>query len=77
MVTCLCVFIRREITLQIFFYFKNKRGDFMKKKQDRRTRENRRESSEGTMEEYIKYFIPKDEEQRKEKDRRKADPDTK
>jgi hypothetical protein len=48
----------------------------MKKKEDNRITKDRRESSDERSEEFIKYFIPQEEEKRDGKDRRKSKPDS-
>jgi hypothetical protein len=48
----------------------------MKKNEDNRVTKDRRESSNERSEEFIKYFIPQEEEKRGGKDRRKSNPDS-
>ena len=43
---------------------------------DKRTTEDRRESSDEMSEKFIKYFIPQEKENRTDKDRRKSEPDS-
>lgn len=43
----------------------------MKQNEDRRTKKDRRESSDDRSEKFIKYFIPEEKEKRSGKDRRK------
>lgn len=47
----------------------------MEQNKDRRTRKNRRESSNERSEKYLKYFIPEKDEKRIRNDRRQADLD--
>ncbi len=47
----------------------------MKKNDDKRSGKSRRDSKDIRSEQFIKYFIPEDKENRNEKDRRKSNSD--
>jgi len=48
----------------------------MNQNDDRRTKGDRRDSSDKRSENFIKYFIPKEKEKRDGEDRRKSNPDS-
>ncbi len=49
----------------------------MTKKKEKRTSKDRRDIDDKRSEEFVKYFIPEEEEKRSGKERRKPDPENK